>query len=456
VAQAVTDPTTLIAREDAPNLAIDVVPSVAEGTLTVDVSMLDDPDLLGWADDPNAWVNIVCDVTRVSSRRGATRLQGVLTRAEAGIVTIEVLDTERRFDPLLNADAIHAGTPLRLRAWGELGDGTPWGAVLFTGSIDDVPVTYARTGPPRVTLTASDLISDLAEWQATGRDPELGAGDDLLGRVGRVLAEAGIVGAVAADVDTVYAATLGSTALADAWNDVTEAADAELGRVWVNRDDELVVRGRESQLSGPVRGTLSDWHGEGAGEFEPHCCYDNLAATLGTEALTNRAIAARRDPAGGSGGLVVQRDDTYSQALYRRVRAVDRRDLVLADDGQLAGWAESLIVTGSRPELRVDTVSPAPWGAGDTAWQAVLGTDLGDRWVLRYHPEQGPTVMSTIGLLGIEHEVTPEGWSILWTTTEAPTPGDDNPTGWYVVGGSDVDGGDLLAPFGGAVPAPPP
>lgn len=452
-----TDPTTTIARDDAPNLAIDVVPSVVEGTFSVDVSMLDDPDLLGWADDPEAWVNIVCDVTRVTLRRGATRLQGVLTRAEAGIVTVEVLDVERRFDPLLNADAIHAGTPLRLRAWAGADPEAPdWSAVLVTVSIDDVPVVYARTGPPRVTLTASDLISDLAEWQAGGRDPEVGAGDDLLGRVERVLAEVGIAGGVAADVDTVYAATLGSTALADAWADVTEAADAELGRVWVNRDDQLVVRGRESPLSGPVRGTLSDWHGEGAGEFEPHCCYDDLAATLGTETLANRAIAARRDPAGGAGGALVQRDDAYSQALYRRVRAVDRRDLVLETDDQLAPWAESLIITGSRPELRVDTVSPAPWGAGDEAWQAVLSTDLGDRWVLRYHPEQGPTVMSTIGLLGIEHEVTPEGWSILWTTTEAPTPGDDNPSGWFVVGGSDVDAGDLLAPFGGAVPAPPP
>lgn len=445
-----TDPSTTIAREDAPNLAIDVIPSVAEGTFSVDVSVLDDPDLLGWADDPDAWVNIVCDVTRVSVRRGATRLQGVLTRAEAGIATVEVLDAERRFDPLLNADAIHAGTPLRLRAWG----GT-WEAVLFTASIDDVPVVYARTGPPRVALTASDLIADLAEWQAVGRDPEVGAGDDLLERITRVLAETG-TGALAADVDTAYAATLGSTALADAWADITDAADAELGRVWVNRDDELVVRGRESQLSGPVRGTLSDWHGEGTGESEPHCCYDDLAATLGTETLTNRAIAGRRDPAGGAGGTVVQRDDAYSQALYRRVRAVDRRDLVLETDAQLAPWAESLVVTGSRPELRVEAVSPAPWGAGDEAWQAVLGSDLGDRWVLRYHPEQGPTVMSTVGLLGIEHEVTPDGWSIRWLTTEAPTPGDDNPTGWFVVGGSDVDGGDLLAPFGGAVPAPPP
>lgn len=453
-----TDPLTIVARDGAPNLAVDVQPSVVEGTFSVDVSLLDDPDLLGWADDPDVWVNVVCDVTRLVLRRGATRLQGVLTRAEAGIATVELLDSARRFDPLLNADAIHAGTPLRLRSWGEV-DGTPWDAVLFTGSIDDVPVTYPRTGPPQVTLTGSDRIADLASWQSIGRDPEVGAGDDLLGRVARVLTEVGAVDALAADVDTAYAATLGSTALADAWPDVTEAADAELGRVWVNRDDRLVVRGRESQLSGPVRGTLSDWHDETADTAPdaPHCCYDDLAATLGTETLANRAIAGRRDPAGiGVDPTIVQRDDTYSQVLTRRARTVDRRDLVLGSDDQLAPWAESLIVTSSRPELRVDRVSPAPWGAGDEAWRAVCESDLGDRWALRYHPEQGPTVMSTIGLLGIEHEVTPEGWLITWTTAPAPTPGEDNPTGWLIVGASDVDGGDLLAPFGGAVPAPPP
>jgi hypothetical protein len=62
--------------------------------------------------------------------------------------------------------------------------------------------------------------------------------------------------------------------------------------------------------------------------------------------------------------------------------------------------------------------------------------------------------MRTVGVLGIEHEITPEGWSIVWHTVEAPTPG-VNPTGWFALDVSDMDTGDLLAPYGGAVPALP-
>lgn len=455
-----TDPLTTIAGEDgAPNLAVDVLPDNVPGTFVVDASEVDGPDLVGWSMD--GWSNIICDVTRVRVSRGATRLQGALTRTEAGTCTIWLTDTDRRFDPLANADPIHPGTPVRVRVWAGVDPAAPeWSTVLFTGRIgDDLEVRYAKEGPPSVDFTATDLVSVLAGYEALGHpDPGVGAGDHLLDRVERVFDELGLPSTtLAGDVDLTYLATLAPTSLTSAWGDISAAVDAELGRVWVTATDQLAVRSRGSELTGPVRGTLSDVHDEiVAGTV--HCCYIDPVVRFGTDSLVNRAIGARRVPRPADGGTpppsaLVQVDDAYSQTRWTGgvPKAHEDRTLELQSDGQLQPWAEWLLLSASEPELRVDSVTVAPRSAPE-AWQAVSETDIGDRWSFRLRPQIGPEVARTLGVLGIEHDITPTSWETTWTTVEAPTPGVDNPSGWFVVDLSEIGGDDVLAPFGGAVP----
>lgn len=468
------DPSTIIGEADAPNLALDVLPDNVPGTFLLDVSELDGLDRLGWGAE--GWANVVCDVTSVRSTRGATRLQGALTRAEAGNLTITLRDTERRFDPTINADAIHPGVMVRLRVWGTVPNGTdtdgtpleqPWTAVLFTGRIGgDYAVAYQQAGPPVVTFTAVDVIGPLSQYRSVGRaDPGIGAGDDLLERVARVVDEVGLPPeTVSANVDTGYVATMPASNLTAGWDDIGAAVDAELGRVWVSATDQLVVRSRGSELSGPVRGTLSDWHGETADGDETgvHCCYTDPVVRFGTDQLVNRAIGARRVPRPAGGGAVptssiVQVDDEYSQTRWTNGTPVTHEDrsLELDTDAQLRPWAESLVLAASEPELRVDEVTARPSGAGPEAWRAVCETDIGDRWFYRQHPEVGETILETLGVLGIAHNITPEGWTVTFTTVKAPTPGEGNPRGWFMLGdastdyASELDSGDVLAPFGG-------
>jgi hypothetical protein len=454
----VTDPITYTGAEGAPNLAVDVQATGVLGEFSVDVDEVGGPALLGWGE--TGWLNVVCDVTRLSLRRGASRRQGVTARAEAATITLEILDTDRRFDPLLNADAVHAGTPIRVRAWGVDDLGDPWTEVLVTGEVDDVPVTYTRTGAPRVTLQATDLIgAELVPWASPGyAAPGVGAGENLMQRVERVLDELNVIDGLAplAEQSTEFTATHPPTTLEHGWDTITAAADAELGRVWANRHGQLVVRGRTLEPRGTIRGTLSDWHDEAP--VPPHACYDDLAATLGTELLTNRAIGQRRIPQGVEASpAVVQRDDVFSQATYRlrMAQGAENRSLELETDAQVVAWAEQLLATSAMPELRIDSVSVAPWGAGGDAWRAVCATDLGDRWLLRHHPEIGPTIEVAVGVLGVELEVTPEGWSIVWATESALAPG-DNPSNSFAVDVSELDSDDVLATFGGPVPAPEP
>jgi len=456
-----TDPVTIGALPGDPYLAVDVQPDQVDGQFVVDASEVGGYDLLGWADGASSWVNVACDVTGLRYRRGVSRQLGVLTRAEAGEATVTLLDTQRRFDPTVNEDAIRTNTPLRIRAWGYTDLGVRWDAVLFTGKVRKVSMQYPRVGPPVATVLGSDLIADLARWTGPGRaEPGIGAGDTLLARAQRALTEMGWTPAdwLSTDRDTYYAATLAPNTLKNPWTVINDATDAELGRVWVDKANRLVLRSRESLLTGPVRGTFSDLHGESV-NGAPHCCYYDPVVVLDPETLTNNAIGARRIPNDGSNPLpesaLVQAADTYSQARYG-VWTTDERSLELQTDGQLAPWAQSLIITDGRPELRVDSVRPTPWNPNDLtttlrAWPAVLATDIGDRWIVRSRPEEGPMLDLAVGVLGVDLTVTAgEPWDLSWTTTHAPYPGADNPTGWIVVGLSDVDGPDVLAPFGGS------
>lgn len=454
-----TDPATLIATEPyAPYLAVDVLPDNVPGTFLVDESEVDSPDLLGWGMD--GWLNVVCDVLDVDLARGATRLQGPLTRTEAGAVRVQLEDIDRRFDPIANADAVHPGTRVRLRAWaGEESGLDPWSAVLFTGRIGarSLTVDYRLTGPPLVAFTVVDVVAPLSRFRSLGRpDPGVGAGDTLRGRVGRVLTETGSTAVVATDSDSAYFATLPASTLATGWDGLVAATEAELGRLWVNAADQLVVRSRGSQLSGPVRGTLSDVHGETVAGT-PHCCYSDPVVRFGTEMLTNRVVGARRVPRPADGTTpaapaLVQADDTYSQARWSEgmPASYEDRSLELSSDAEVRPWAEWLLLSTSAPELRVDQVTVAP-GDSPEAWRAVCLTDIGDRWHFRLHPEVGPAVEQTLGVLGIRHSISPDGWTVTLLTMRAPTPGVENPSGWVTVDVSTLGSDDVLPPFGGTV-----
>lgn len=438
------DPQTSIATDWAPNLAIDVLPTTGgEGTFVLDTSELDGFALLGWGSGADEWLNVVCDVSSVHIARGMTTALGPLYRAEAGSCTVGLIDTERRFDPTVNADAIHPGTPLRVRAWAGVDPSAPeWSAVLFTGRIngDGISVTYSQTEPPAVSVTASDVIASLHRWEGVALpDPGTGAGDDLLDRVQRVLDQMGIDDGLALAPDSTYTATLAPTDMSAAGQVLDAAVEAEQGQVWATVGNRLAVRARGAALAGPIRGTLSDWHGEAIGDGGVHCCYADPSVRYSPDQLVNAVIAGRQ-----GGEMVVERHDLASQSRYERA-TMRATDLELETDEQLEAWATSLILGYTEPRVRVDAVTPTPWSAPE-AWRAVALTDVGDRWYFRLHPQIGSAIRQAVGVLRIEHDITPDGWATRWATAWAPEPGESS-TGWFLLNVSTLDGGDLLAPF---------
>lgn len=425
-----TDPATS-GPLGAPYLAVDIQPDVLNGVFTLDVSELDGPDVLAWTEEnAGQWVNVVCDVTQVSLQRGVTRLQGVMTQAESGTVQVQVTDYGGQLDPLRSANAVHKGTPFRLRAWGyQLDPDTweliDWSTVLFTGEVDTLAAVYMPDSPAEVTVTAVDLVASLVAWEAEGRPGDgVGAGDNLLQRVQRVLDEADRGTVHVAGSDTSYVATLNPTRLQHPWEDITAAADAELGMVWVDAENRLVCRARDSAITGPVRGTLSDLHGEAV--EAPHCCMSTAAVVYGTELLANRAVGSRRllDGEDPTTALVVREENVPSQVRYG-VNAVDRTgQLELQTDAQLTPWAQAVVSMSNTPELRVDSVDPSPTqndlDEAAEQWPAVLSTDIGDRWRFLFHPQAGGAVERMVTVLGVDLLLTPDTWQVRWTTADQP------------------------------------
>jgi hypothetical protein len=444
------DAPTVTGEDGQPYLAVDVQPDDAVGAFRVGTSVVGGPDRLAWSLG-DVWTGIVCNVRQVGYQRGASRQQGVLTRTEAGTGTVLVEDPTGRFDPNTNGGRIRKGTPIRLRAWGTDPNGERWDTVLFTGELDDLAVQYVPgEDVPLVTLMMVDLVGPLAAWESEGEPGDgVGGGDNLLERTQRVLQTVGR-GTVSYSSSPNYVATLVPTPMRQPWLELNDAAEAELGRLWIDRHNRVQLRSRGSQPSGPIRGTLSSLHGEAP--VGVHGCVADAAIVSGSEGMANRVVAARTRTAADRElqPATVQLEHEQSQRQHG-VATVTRTSLPLETDAQVEAWAGALITARTRPELRVDSVSPLPSSVDlDSAleqWPAVLGTDLGDRWLFIYHPPAGPPIVRGLAVLGISLTVAPDGWELQWTTEPAPVPGVSNPTGWFVVGTSVVGGPDLLAPY---------
>jgi hypothetical protein len=446
------DVPTITGEDGEPYLAVDVQPDVVTGVFRVGTSRVGGPDRLAWSQqDAAPWVNVVCVVRSANYRRGATRQQGLLTRTEAGTGTVVLEDPAGQFDPNLNGGAIRKGTPARLRAWGTGVEGERWDAVLFTGDVDDLGVSYSPgEDAPLVAMTLVDLVGPLVGWESEGLDGDgAGAGDNLAQRAQRILTTVGR-GEVSTASSGTYTATLAGTPLRQPWEELNRAAEAELGRLWIDRHNRLQLRSRGSQPSGPVRGTLSDVHGEAP--VGVHGCVAD-ASIVSSGDVVNRVLGSRvKLEAEPVEPPLIRRDDEQSARLYG-VGSVNReRSLLLQTDAQVTAWAGALIVARTRPELRVESVTPRPSSEDlDSTlqqWPAVLRTDLGDRWLFTYHPPAGPPIVRGLAVLGIDVSATPDGWTVQWATEPAPVPGAGNPAGWFIVGTSQVGGPDLLAPYG--------
>lgn len=204
-------------------------------------------------------------VRSVSVRRGATRVESPILRYEAASCTIQLDNSDRRFDPTnLSGPYVAAGVTqvqprrqLRIRAQfaGVTYD-------MFNGFVDRWIVEYDREAPSfsQVTVTATDA-TEILDNNVRGAVAAVGGGEDSGARVNRILDSASwpAEDRVISTGDTTLQAT---TLEGDAWTELLLVQDTEIGEVYVDASGRVVFRNRHATMEDPrsalVNATFGD------------------------------------------------------------------------------------------------------------------------------------------------------------------------------------------------------
>lgn len=393
------------------------------------------------AQQSGLWVDLTCALVDVEITLGSTSQAGILSKVEAGTLTATLHDPDGVYDPL------NPSSPYALNRQTRLVPGVPIRAFcevvydnagtasansvqrfpLFTGTADSWQEGWtADVGKRFAKVIATDTVK---EWTRLDR-PEttpVGAGETVSARLQRIANYFAWDGNVNQGLPyTSNGQALQSTTLAQsAWELANRAIDDELGfcyfqptppsgafvptLVWFNRDVWAYRGGPSIVIGCGETGTgtaTTDTYDIGV-DVQP-ASFDDL--------LLNSVYASR------SGGAQQTVQNATSIDRYGEA-SLQRSDLGLNTDGQVATWAQLLVDKQSFPQTSLDHVEVVPAAANKPwrAWLAVLQVQLPTsvmrvRWDLldyvadvSYRP------------VGWKHSITTDGWRVEWQTVTVST-----------------------------------
>lgn len=226
----------------------------AGGASTGDYLHLDDVarGLLDTAElgpDDGVWEDISDYVQSVRIRRGANRIESPVPRYEAGTCSINLDNSDRRFDPTyLSGPYVSAGvtqvTPMRaVRVLAE------WDGViypLYRGFADEWKIDYDGPNYSVCVLTCTDATKVLSNVDRTAV-AGVGAGEDSGARVDRILDSASWSASdrILATGDTTLQAT---TLDGAAWTELLLVQDTEYGELYLDEQGRVFFRNRQAAM----------------------------------------------------------------------------------------------------------------------------------------------------------------------------------------------------------------
>jgi hypothetical protein len=281
-----------------------------------------------------------------------------LQQFNAGTATIELVNTDRRFDPI-NADSPYwnpttgqSGVVPRRKVTVKCDDET-----IFVGRITDIDVRYSPTDPTNgaensfVTIMASD---DFARLANTYTDAAIVPSEEFSGvRVTSVLDLAEVDFPVAARQIEQGVAVLGGGATftidagTNALSYLQEVATAEQGYLFIAADGTLVFTNRILPAFATIAATFSD-----DGTALP---YSGLDIVYGSEFLYNRV---QTSVVGGTDQIA---DDAASQSEFG-VITLSLGQLLLKDDASALTLATCFWIGTRNPNTGLTGSAPSITG----------------------------------------------------------------------------------------------
>jgi hypothetical protein len=336
--------------------------------------------------------DVTDEVRSITVRRGRSR---ELERFQAGAATINLDNSERKYDPAAGTAVTPFGASMRPRKAVQI---TTAGQPVFAGVVDDWDLQYSLNGDHVASVKVTDGFVFLAGQEI---EPHSTTGQTTGARIEAILDRAEInwppaKRAIDTGSATLQADVIGGTAdpkPVPALGYLQKVDEAEQGALFIGANGELTFRSR-SALQVLTDVVFAD---DGTG-----IAFTNVNAQYGAEELRNRVSVSRLN------GGTATAEDTDSIEAYGAID-FEIRDSLLADDTQAQSLANTIVARFAEPLLRIDGIEVV-LNALDGAQQAqVLGLELGALVRVLYTPSGiGDAIDQFVRLDSIEHNITAE------------------------------------------------
>lgn len=424
-----------------PTIAVEAVFGLPNpGDFIVGTSLVGGTDVVATGYNP-----ITSSAELVTIRRG--RWSQVTDVIDAGDMTVQVLNLDRKFDPTYTLSPyygrVRPGVGIRVRAQASPGIADGSGALLTDES--GAPLLDGVTDVARSLMTGQ--ADELGfEYDVSGRSVTIFRGTDALGQLGAAEFDAwtstgtSVTTKLAAVVQrpevafptfrTSFGAgveTLQSDSVSwgsNVLNYMQLIARSEIGFLWADADNTLTFRNRT------VPGTVASSATFGTGGI----AYQSIAAKYG-EFLFSRVGVDRE---GGTQQTAQVSNLARWQAANGSPRTLKLGGLLLASDARSLALANYLLTQYSTPTWQVSElgVELAPLSTADT--NTMLGLDIGSVVTVGFTPNDiAPAITQKCLVQGVQHEIAPGSHRMTLSLIAAPV-------ALFVVGTSLVGGTDVI------------
>jgi hypothetical protein len=370
---------------------------------------LRDPNAFILDDDPRGKLDSVTytlsgdkffDITeRLVSCQIARGKNQALDRIDAGVVSITVDNSDRRFDPLYQ-DGPYFGQLIPRRSVRITSNDKP----VFVGLIDDFDIQYEPGKQSVVRIDVSDALSVLANSELDGFTPT----SQLSGaRVSAVLDRPEVAWpSDLREIDT------GNSVMLD--NDVAEGtgtleylqlvSNSEFGNLFLSKDGKVVYQERNAVPNTPDL-VFSDEIVAGA---YTGIQFADVNIVYGSENLYNRITLENADAIPEQAFA----EDAESQVVYGP-RSLSQSGLLVQDPSQLQFLADFLLARYSQPQYRFETVTVVLDTLTTVNQDKVLDLEIGDIVQVRFEPSDiPPAIEQYCRILGVKHDWNPASKNI--------------------------------------------
>jgi len=198
------------------------------------------------------WTDISAYVHRLAIDRGANRVESSILRSEAGTCTIDLNNSDRRFDPTnLSGPYVSAGvtqvTPMRAIRVRATWNGVTYD--LFRGFADEWHIDY---DPPRYslcTLRCTDATKVLANYDRVAVGA-VGGGEAAGARVTRIL-DSGSWSASDRSIATGDTTMQATTLEGPVWDELLLTQATDVGEIYIDGAGRVVYRNRQAAMEDP-------------------------------------------------------------------------------------------------------------------------------------------------------------------------------------------------------------